>query len=319
MGRTGLQLSVISFGAWATVGETLDLNATTRMMDEAFEAGINCFDNAETYRDGEAEELVGRALKALRWPRESYVLSSKVYWGKGSGGPTARGLSRKHVIEACDGALRRLGVDHLDLYLCHRPDPGTPIEETVQAMSDLVTRQGKVLYWGTSEWSPEQILAADRFARANGLTSPVTEQVQYNLYLRGRVEEEYAEVLAPLGLGLMAASPLAHGLLAGRYGDEAPSNARLGRRGYEWLHDEVLGTRTAERLDAARELCAFAAENGVSPAQLSIAWVLRNPNVCTAITGASTPGQLQDSLGALALVEAGLRENVVAGLEGVFP
>lgn len=318
LGRSGIQLSAISLGAWATVGESLDLAATTRLLAEAFEAGVNFFDNAETYGDGESELLVGRALKTLAWPRESYLVSSKVYWGTGGRGPTARGLNRKHVIEACEASLRRLGVDHLDLYLCHRPDPETPLEETVRAMSDLVSHQGKVLYWGTSEWPAEAIFAADRFARDNGLVPPTTEQTQYNLCVRRRVEDEYPKVVASLGLGLMAWSPLAHGLLAGRYRDALPAKARLNRRGYEWLREEVLGAAEADRLRAGRELCEIADDHGVSPAQLSMAWVLRNPGVCTAITGASSSAQLRDTLGALRLVDSELLAATAGRLEEVF-
>ncbi|MGN6215481.1 MAG: aldo/keto reductase [Solirubrobacterales bacterium] len=318
LGRSGLQVSVISLGAWATVGESLDLAGTTRLMAEAFEAGINLYDNAETYGDGEAERLMGRALRQLNWPRESYLVSSKVFWGTGGIGPTARGLSRKHVFEACDQALARLGLEHLDLYLCHRPDPEAPVEETVRAMSDLVSHHGKVLYWGTSEWPADLIVEADRFARANGLVPPTTEQAQYNLFVRHRVEKEYVDLYERLGLGLTVWSPLAYGLLAGRYRSSVPADARLGRPGYEWLREEILGERERERLAAAGRFALLADQHGVSPARLSMAWVLSNPNVSTAITGASNPAQLRDTLGALELIEAGTVKALGDGLEALF-
>jgi voltage-dependent potassium channel beta subunit len=319
LGNSGLQTSAIGLGAWATVGETLDLTATTRLMAEAFEAGVNFYDNAETYGDGAAERLVGRALRVLGWRRESFLLSSKVYWGTGGIGPTARGLNRKHVFEACDEALRRFGVDHLDLYLCHRPDPDTPIEETVRAMSDLISHHGKVLYWGTSEWPATAILAAHEFARANGLVAPTTEQAQYNLFARCRVEDEYAELYRGVGLGLTVWSPLACGLLAGRYGPVRVSDGRLARGGYEWLKAEILGDLESERLDAARQLGRIAAEHGATPAQLSMAWVLSNRNVASAITGASVPAQLRDSLRSLDLLQSGLIEELRETLDHVFP
>jgi len=318
LGRSGLQISAISLGAWATVGESLDLEGTTRLMAEAFEAGVNFYDNAETYGDGEAERLMGRALRKLAWPRESYLVSSKVFWGTGGIGPTARGLSRKHVLEACDQALARLGLEHLDLYLCHRPDPETPVEETVRAMSDLISHHGKVLYWGTSEWPAALIAEADEFARANGLIPPVTEQAQYNLFVRRRVEEEYAELYERLGLGLMVWSPLAYGLLAGRYQSSIPADARLGREGYGWLRAEILGDDGDRRLEAARRFGELAREHGLSPARLGMAWVLANQNVSTAITGASRPEQLRDTLGAIELVEAGVVAGLADEIEPLF-
>src|ERR1700691_324664 len=211
VGGSGLQVSAVSLGAWATIGERLDLAATTRMLEEAYDLGINFFDNAETYGNGAAEATMGRALAGLRWPRETYLVSSKVFWGTGSERPTARGLSRKHVLEACDAALQRLRVDYLDLYLCHRPDAQTPIAETVRAMSDLISHHGKVLYWGTSEWPATAIVEAHRVAREHGLVAPIVEQAQYNLLTRARVEREYVDLCTRLGLGLSVWSPLAYG------------------------------------------------------------------------------------------------------------
>ncbi len=303
VGTSGLQVSVVSLGAWATIGELLDVRGSARLMGEAYTLGINFFDNAETYAGGAAEETMGRALATLGWPREDFLVSSKVYWGTGGDRPTARGLSRKHVFEACDAALRRLRVDYLDLYLCHRPDEGTPIEETVRAMSDLICHYGKVLYWGTSEWSAEAIVEAHRVARALGLVAPIVEQPQYNLLTRGRVEREYRGLCDELGLGLATWSPLAYGLLAGRYDDGVGSSGRLGRPGYEWLRDRVLGAHGARRLAAVRELGALARERGCSPAQLSLAWVLSNRDVSTAITGASTIEQLRETVATVELLD----------------
>jgi voltage-dependent potassium channel beta subunit len=314
LGASGLQVSVVSLGAWATIGECLDLRASTKLMEEAYSLGINFFDNAETYGNGAAELMMGRVLSRLRWSRESFLVSSKVYWGTGSDRPTARGLSRKHVFEACEAALRRLRVDYLDLYLCHRTDASTPIEETVRAMSDLISHQGKVLYWGTSEWPASAIAEAHQLARELGLIAPVTEQAQYNLLSRSRVESEYADLYASLGLGLTVWSPLAYGLLTGRYNDNGvDESGRLSRPGYEWLRDSVLGDRGQQRLAAVRALCSMAAEYGVSPAQLSIAWVLGNPNVSTAITGASSIDQLRETVAAVALLDRfapGLRSEM---------
>jgi voltage-dependent potassium channel beta subunit len=301
LGSSGLKVSAISLGAWATIGETLDLRESTRLLDEAYGLGVNFFDNAETYGDGVAEATMGRALAALGWSRETFLVSSKVYWGTGSDRPTAKGLSRKHVFEACEGALRRLGIDYLDLYLCHRPDPETPIEETVRAMSDLISHQGKVLYWGTSEWSAQAITEAHRVARELGLVAPITEQAQYNLLTRSRVEREYAELYSDPGLGLTIWSPLAYGLLTGRYNEGLDVDGRLARAGYEWLRDGVLGESPRRLTAAVRAFCLLAREHGVAPAQLSMAWVLRNDNVSTAITGASSIAQLRETVAAVDL------------------
>jgi voltage-dependent potassium channel beta subunit len=303
VGASGLQVSVVSLGAWATIGELLDVRASARLMEEARALGINFFDNAETYGDGAAEETMGRALAALRWPRESFLVSSKVYWGTGYDRPTAKGLSRKHVLEACDAALRRLGVEYLDLYLCHRPDLETPIEETVRAMNDLVCHHGKVLYWGTSEWPAEAVREAHRVARSLGLVAPIVEQPQYNLLNRARVEHEYAGLCTELGLGLTTWSPLAYGVLTGRYNGGVGERGRLARAGYEWLRESVLGERGERRLAAVRQFCALAREHGFSPAQLGIAWVLTNSAVSTAITGASTVDQLRETVAAVDLLE----------------
>lgn len=318
VGRSGLRTSVVSIGAWATIGERLGVPETARMLDQAYGLGVNFFDNAEAYLGGRAEETMGRALAQLGWPRETYLLSSKVHRGTGSSSPTARGLSRKHVIEACDAALRRLSVDYLDLYLCHRPDPDVPIAETVEAMSDLVSHQGKVLYWGTSEWSPADIARACEVARERHLVAPVVEQARYNLLARSRVEGEYQPLFESLGIGLSVWSPLAYGLLTGKYNAGFPQEARLARRGYEWLRDDVLDDRAEARLEAIGRLCALAGEAGVSPAQLSMLWVLGNPAVSTAVTGASNLRQLRETVAAVGYLDR-LAPSLRAQAGALFP
>jgi voltage-dependent potassium channel beta subunit len=318
VGRSGLRTSVVSIGAWATIGDRLGVAETVRMLDRAYSLGVNFFDNAETYLDGRAEEVMGSALAQLGWPRETYLLSSKVFWGTGSASPTARGLSRKHVIEACDAALRRLSVDYLDLYLCHRPDPDVPVAETVEAMSDLISHQGKVLYWGTSEWPPAAIARAHEIAEERHLVAPVVEQARYNLLARSRVEEEYEPLFESLGLGLSVWSPLAYGLLTGKYNAGFPAEARLARRKYEWLRDDVLDERAEERFGAIEKMCAFARDAGMSPAQLSMLWVLGNPAVSTAITGASAPDQLRETVAAVGYLDQ-MTPSLRAEVGALFP
>ncbi|MHA6204497.1 potassium channel beta subunit family protein [Dyella soli] len=301
LGKSGLQLSALSFGAWVTFGKQVGRSLARDLLAMAYDHGINFFDNAETYNNGVAETLMGDVLADLRFPRDSYCVSSKVFFGAvDSPRPTQRGLSRKHVIEACHQALERLRVEHLDLYFCHRPDPDAPIEETVAAMDTLV-RQGKVLYWGTSEWPAEAIAEAHRVARENYLFAPVMEQPQYNLLHRERVEQEYAPLYDTYGMGTTIWSPLASGLLSGKYNDGLPADARLAQPGYEWLREAVLESG-GDRLDKVRRLVPIAADLGVSMAQLSIAWCLANPHVSTVMLGASRLEQLEQNLGALEVV-----------------
>ena len=267
----------------------------------AHDRGVNYFDNAETYNNGVAEQLMGDVLADLRFPRDSYCVSSKVFFGAVDDPlPTQRGLSRKHVIEACHQALQRLRVDYLDLYFCHRPDPDTPVAETVAAMDTLI-RQGKVLYWGTSEWPADAIEEAHRVARANGFHAPMVEQPQYNLLHRERVEMEYAPLYEKYGMGTTIWSPLCSGLLSGKYNDGIPEDSRLAQPGYEWLRKSVLG-EDDERLDKVRALRPIADELDVSLAQLAIAWCLLNPHVSTVMLGASKRGQLAQNLDALDLL-----------------
>jgi voltage-dependent potassium channel beta subunit len=295
LGSSGLQLSALSFGAWVTFGQQVGRGGAREMIAAAFDHGINFFDNAETYANGEAERVMGDVLADLRLPRDAWCVSSKVYFGAvNDPRPTQRGLSRKHIRDACDAALRRLRVEYLDLYFCHRPDPQVPIAETVQAM-DLLVRQGKVLYWGTSEWSAEQIREAHAAAQASGMVAPTMEQPQYNLLDRTRVEDEYAPLYDEFGMGTTIFSPLASGLLTGKYNDGIPPDSRLAQEGYGWLQRGLQG----ERVQALRRYTELAAELGVPPATLAIAWCLRNPHVSTVMLGASRVSQLLENLQAL--------------------
>jgi voltage-dependent potassium channel beta subunit len=303
MGSTGLQLSALSFGAWVTFGTRIGRNEARELIAQAFDAGINFFDNAETYANGEAERIMGDALADLRLPRDAWCVSSKVFFGAvDAPRPTQRGLSRKHVVEACHQALARLRVDHLDLYYCHRPDPDTPVEETVAAMDALV-RQGKVLYWGTSEWPAALIREAATFARRHGLAAPVVEQPQYSLLHRERVEFEYAPLYSELGLGTTTWSPLASGLLSGKYRDGVPPDSRLATPGYGWLERIVYGGEREARSARVRRYLEVARESGMAPAPLAIAWCLKNPRVSSVILGASDAAQLAQNLESIELVD----------------
>ena len=299
LGSSGLQLSALSFGAWVTFGAQIGRDTARELIATAWDNGINFFDNAESYANGAAEQVMGDVIADLRLPRDGYCVSSKVMFGAAAEPrPTQRGLSRKHVTDACHAALKRLRVDYLDLYYCHRPDPDTPIAETVSAMDALV-RQGKVLYWGTSEWPAAQIREAHRIARANHLHAPTMEQPQYNLLHRERVELEFAPLYAELGLGITTFSPLASGLLSGKYSDATPGDARLGREDMAWLNRVVVGDASEQRIERARRFAALARELGIAPAALAIAWCLRNPLVSSVILGASRPVQLLENLQAL--------------------
>jgi voltage-dependent potassium channel beta subunit len=293
LGKSGLKLSALSYGSWVTFSFQLDEDAAGRLMRIAYDAGVNFFDTAEVYAGGASETIMGRALRKSGWGRDTYCISSKVFWGGDR--PTQRGLSRKHVHDGCHASLRRLELDYLDLLFCHRPDPETPVEETVHAMDTLV-RQGKVLYWGTSEWSADQILEAHAVARRESLTPPVMEQPEYNMLHREKVERELRPLYEQLGLGTTTWSPLASGILSGRYDRGIPDHSRFTLPAYGWLKDEVL---TEERIDKARRLRPIADELGLSRAQLAIAWCLRNPDVSSVILGASRPEQLEENLGAL--------------------
>ncbi len=317
LGSSGLKLSALSLGAWVTFGRQVDVAAAREMIACAWDHGINFFDNAEVYAFGEAERVMGAALKALQLPRDGYCVSSKAYFGAVEDPlPTQRGLSRKHLADACEQALRRLDVDYLDLYFCHRPDADTPVAETVWAMDSLI-RQGKVRYWGTSEWPAALIREAHAVARMHHLHAPQMEQPQYNLLHRERVEVEYAPLYDDLGLGTTIWSPLASGLLTGKYAHGVPADSRLGQPDYAWLRQAVLEEDGGARVARAARLLPLAAGLDVSPAQFAIAWCLANPRVSTVILGASRCTQLEENLKALDVLpkfDAALLARVDAAL-----
>ena len=311
MGKTGLQLSTLSFGSWVTFHKQINDDIADELMGVAYDAGVNFFDNAEVYAAGESEKMMGRVLSKKQWDRTSIVLSSKAYFGwRGKANkPNQTGLSRKHLTEACHEALKRLQTDYLDLYYCHRPDKTTPIEEVVQTMNTLI-QQGKILYWGTSEWSGVEIMEAHRVAAAQHLIGPSVEQPQYNLFERAKMESEYLEIFKNLGMGTTIWSPLAAGLLTGKYNDGIPEGSRFQLEGFEWLRDRWL---MQDRIKKVQLLAAMAKALKVSTASLSIAWCIKNPNVSTAILGATNKAQLVDNLTAIdtaALLTAEIMEQI---------
>ncbi|HPS67763.1 MAG TPA: aldo/keto reductase [Holophaga sp.] len=302
LGRSGLKVSVLSLGSWVTYANQVDVKSAVEMLAAAMAAGVNFFDNAEVYANGESESVMGEAFRRLGWPRLNYVVSTKFFWGldrSGEGINRRNTLNRKYLAQAIDGSLKRFGLDYVDLVYCHRPDPHTPVEETVWAMSDMIT-QGKALYWGTSEWSADEIRAAWNIAERHHLHKPVMEQPQYHLFHRRRVEQEYARLYEDIGLGLTTWSPLASGLLTGKYRNGIPADSRGAMKGMEWLHADLLDPA---RNQAVEKLAGIAAELGGSVSQLAIAWAARNPNVSTVITGASKFSQMQNNLEALPLME----------------
>lgn len=300
LGKSGLKVSALSFGAWVTFAQQMSEDEAEACMKAAYDAGCNFFDNAEAYADGQAEEVMGRILKRQGWKRETWTVSSKVFWGGET--VTENGLSRKHVIEACHAALRRLQVDYLDLYFCHRPDPETPIEETVLAMGDLV-RQGKILYWGTSEWTGAQIAEAAQIAREWRVALPQMEQPQYNLFERHKVEQDYLPLYESIGLGTTIWSPLASGLLTGKYNQGVPAgDTRLNMENYQWLKKVVERSLEKGRGRQVEELGKLAAELGLSLPHFALAWCLKNPRVSTVITGASRASQVVENMKAIEAV-----------------
>ena len=315
LGRSGLQVSLLSLGSWVTYHNQVNTTAAREMLAAAMDAGMNFFDNAEAYAGGKSEEVMGKALKALKRPRLDYVVSTKFYWGlptEGAGINRKNTLNRKYLMQAIDGSLARFGLDFIDLVYCHRPDPHTPIEETVHAMSDMVT-QGKALYWGTSEWSAAEIRAAWDIAERHHLHKPVMEQPQYHLFHRKRVEQEYARLYDDIGLGLTTWSPLASGLLTGKYRKGIPKGSRGARKDMAFLQQALTD---ATRSAAVEALAVVAADLGCSLAQLSIAWVARNPRVSTVITGASRLSQLTENLGALEVLPR-LTPEVLARIDAI--
>ena len=292
LGQSGLKLSELSLGAWVTFGNQLDVRGAVQCMSAARDAGVNFFDNAEVYAGGQAERIMGAALRELGWPRSSYVVSTKFFWGL-AGGPNERNtLNRKYLLGAIDGSLERLGLSYVDLAFCHRADPDTPLEETVWAMHDIIER-GKALYWGMSEWTADEIAAAWEIADRHHLHKPVTEQPQYNLFCRRRVEAEYPRLYRQIGLGLATWSPLASGLLTGKYRDGIAPGRRGALEGYAFLKERLID---ADRNAKVTELAEVARELGCSMGQLAIAWCLKNPNVSTVITGARTPAQVRENM-----------------------
>ena len=298
LGKTGVQVSALSFGSWLTFGKQITDDVAENLMSIAYEQGVNFFDNAEIYARGQSEVVMGNILRKMNWERSSYLVSSKVYFGDGGSKPNQTGLSRKHVMEACHAALKRLQVSYIDLYFCHRPDKKTPIEETVRVMNDLIS-QGKILYWGTSEWSAQEIMEAHMVARSLHLVGPAMEQPQYNMFWRDKMEVEYSQIFKTVGLGTTIWSPLGSGVLTDKYLKEFPSDTRLGMEGLQWLKDRSL---TPERLEKTRHLNDLATELGTSLAKLAIAWCVKNPNVSTVILGASKPNHLKETLTSLEIL-----------------
>ena len=317
LGKSGLKVSELSFGSWVTFNTQVDTKLAEDMFKVCFDSGINFFDNAEGYDRGKSEEVMGQALKSINEPRDSYCVSSKVFFSSSPNPkPTQLGLSKKHVTEACHQAMKRLQVDYLDLYFCHRADPDTPIGETVWAMHNLIT-QGKVLYWGTSEWTAEEITEAYEFAEKNHLTPPTMEQPQYNLLDRKRFEVEYDPIFRKYQMGTTIWSPLASGALTGKYLDGIPEGSGATLKGYEWLKKHMIDSERGQaRMDKVRNLKPIADELGVSLSKMSIAWCLLNPNVSTVILGASKVDQLKENLEALEVVPL-LTEDVQRKLAGI--
>jgi len=294
LGKAGVKVSELSLGAWVTYGTQFGVSEAKEIMAAAFKAGVNFFDNAEAYANGRAEEIMGQALKELGWPRKDYLVSTKIFWG--GDGPNDQGLSYKHIIEGVNNSLKRLQLDYVDLLFAHRPDPDTPIEETVFAFNQVI-REGKAFYWGTSEWSAAEIMRATDFARRNNLRPPSMEQPQYNLFYRKRFEDEYALLYKELGYGTTTFSPLYGGMLTGKYNQgEIPEGSRADLEDYEWMKKRV---QDEKKLAVTRELAVVAKDLGVSMAQMSLAWVLKNPNVSTVITGASKISQLEENMKAV--------------------
>jgi voltage-dependent potassium channel beta subunit len=299
LGRSGLKVSVLSFGSWVTFGPQLAGHRAEDCLGAAYEAGVNFFDNAEAYAGGESERIMGQAIRTLGWPRHSYVLSTKLFWGLHDSVNMRNTLNRKYLLQAIDGSLERLGVDFVDVVYCHRPDPETPVEETVWALSDVIAA-GHAHYWGTSEWPAETIREAWDVAERHHLHRPVVEQPQYNLLWRKRVEEEYARLYDGIGLGLTTWSPLASGLLSGKYADGVPSDSRASLPGYEWLRDMLTDPARNAKVE---KLKALANELDCTVAQLAIAWCAANPHVSSVITGASRVEQVHENMGALGVLE----------------
>ena len=314
LGKSGLQVSALSFGAWVTFGDQIGEKVAQKMMQTAIDAGVNFFDNAEVYAGGEAEIMMGKVVKKAGWKRSDLVFSTKIFWG--GEGVNDKGLSRKHIIEGVDAALERLQMDYVDLVFAHRPDLHTPIEETVRAFNHVIA-QGKAFYWGTSEWSAVQIMEAHGIARELGLIPPTMEQPQYHMFHRERVEAEYAHLYQDIGLGTTVWSPLASGLLTGKYNRKMPKGTRATLKGYEWLNKRFTDDDAKQKIAKVGELIPIAEEIGCTMAQLALAWTLKNPHVSTTITGASRVEQVVENMQAIDYVEK-LTPEVMARIEAIL-
>jgi voltage-dependent potassium channel beta subunit len=314
LGNSGLKVSALSFGSWVTFSNQMDTDLAEQCMTAAYDAGVNFFDNAEVYARGKSEIIMGKVLKKTGWARDTYIVSSKVMWGAAENPtPTQQGLSRKHLVEAAHQAMERMQVDYLDLYYCHRPDPEVPIEEVVRTMTNLIN-QGKVLYWGTSEWSAQELMEAHSVARQYNLIPPTMEQPSYSMIDREKVEKEFSRLYTQIGLGTTIFSPLASGLLTGKYNNGIPKDSRATLKGYEWLREHII---TDANINKAKQLAPIADELGVSMAKMALAWTLKNPNVSSVITGASRASQVEENMKALDVVPM-LTDDVMEKIEAVL-
>jgi len=313
LGRAGLKVSELSFGSWVSFGTQMNVDTAYECMVAAYDAGVNFFDNAEAYARGESEVIMGQIFKRAGWRRASYVVSTKFFWGLNDGPNERNTLNRKYLMQAIDGSLQRLDMEYVDLIFCHRPDPNTPIEETVFAMDDMI-RQGKAIYWGTSEWSADEIRAAWEIAERHHLHKPQMEQPQYNMFHRARVEKEYARLYADIGLGLTIWSPLAAGLLTGKYNNGIPADSRASLPGYEWLKSAL---SDPARIDSVRALQTVADDLGCTMSQLALAWCVKNPHVSTVITGASRAAQVHENMKAMEVVPL-LSADVMVRIDAIL-
>ena len=313
LGKSGLKVSRLSLGSWLTFGKLIDDKVSEKLMHYAYDNGVNFFDNAEIYARGKSEKVMGKILHNSGWSRDSFIVSSKVFFGTGGQWPTQKGLNRKHVFEACHQALKRLQVDYLDLYFCHRPDKSTPIEETVWAMHQLIM-QGKILYWGTSEWSAQEIMEAHFFAKQNHLIGPIVEQPEYNMFARKKVEVEFAQLYKTVGLGTTIWSPLASGILTDKYLNKFPKGTRLGVEGLEWLKEKNV---TEEKLSKVTAINELANELDMSLPIMSLAWCLKNENISTVILGASKMSQLKENIKSIDVLSQ-MDESVMERIEKIL-
>ena len=314
LGSSGLQVSALSLGSWITFGEQVGEDLAHECMQVAYDSGVNFFDTAEVYANGEAEIIMGNIIKKAGWKRSDLVISTKIFWG--GSGPNDKGLSRKHIIEGIEASLARLQMEYVDLVFCHRPDPYTPVEETVQGMNYIINH-GKAFYWGTSEWSAQQIMEAYAIARREHLIPPQMEQPEYNMFNRERVEKEYARLYTEIGLGTTIFSPLASGLLTGKYNKGIPEGTRATLKGYEWLRKDLESDTTRHNIEKVKQMTPIADELGCSTAQLALAWCLKNQNISSVITGASRPEHVAENMQSLDIVEK-LTDEVMERIEKIL-